>query len=170
MTRIDDMNESSSKFQVSKKVIISAGLILGLIFIDFGIKTWEAVNLVTAVEKSEEEFLNFKTEVKDANLVKFLSLTESTAKETFVSGVSIERLRILPWHLALSDARDDYLKHNAAWYQRLSTTRIEAGSVAADGGEDINPTWQQSRISLPACIPSPDVFSLRERVDKIIAN
>lgn len=170
MSELHDKAKIRSGDGFVKKAVISVVIVLGLILIDFGLKTWEAVNLYTAVEKSEAILLDFNRVSKDAALDKYLDLTQVTAEEAYVSGVAIERLVILPWHTALKNARDDYLEHNDAWYERLSTTRIEGDRVVSDGREDISPTWQQAKSSLPASIPSPDVLSLSERVEDIIAN
>lgn len=170
MTEFDDRSKTRSEAGFLKKAGIAAVLVLGLMLIDFGLRTWEAVNLYTAVEKSEAVFLEFNRASKDAELVKYLSLTQSTSQDAYVAGVAIERLTILPWHTALKNARTDYLEHNAAWYERLSTTRVEGDRVVSEGREDISPTWLQAKASLPDSIPAPDIFSLSERVEKITAN
>jgi hypothetical protein len=158
----------SKKRNVFKRAMIVTALVFLLIVVDFGIKTWEASKLVSAVERSENVFVTFKEEAKDSSVSLFLSLSKNAAGETYVAGLEIERQTILPWHRDLIDAREDYLAHNKAWYESLSTTRIENDELTREGDEDITPTWIQVKYSLPNSLPSPDIMNLEARVEKLV--
>ncbi len=170
MSESDGHAVVSKKHKLAKRVLVIVALVSMILVVDFGIKTWEASKLVSAVERSEDVFVTFKEEAKDSSVSLFLSLSKNAAGETYVAGLEIERQPILPWHRALIDAREDYLSHNKAWYESLSTTRLENDELTREGDEDITPTWIQVKYSLPNSLPSPDLMNLGIRVEKLLVD
>jgi hypothetical protein len=154
----------------SKIATISLSILLTILVLDFGIRTLEASKLVSAIENSEMVFETYNSETKDVSMSLFVSISNSTAKDAYSSGVKVDDLRILPWHKKLNIARENYLEHNKAWYEYLSTIRIQEGDYAYEGFDQIGTTWIQVKYSLPGAIPSPDLFSLKERTYLILSD
>jgi hypothetical protein len=169
MSDAENKAEPPTQFPWFRTAIICLSILITILIFDFGIRTMEASKLVSAIEKSEMVFETFNSETKDASVSLFVSLSQSTAKDTYSSGVRVEELLILPWHKKLNDARDYYLEYNKAWYELLSSARLENGEFTSSDTKDIAPTWIQVKYSLPGAIPSPDLFSLKDRTSLILS-
>jgi hypothetical protein len=170
------MADSGNKWELrfgsawSKIATIGLSVLITIFVFDFGIRTLEASKLVSAIENSEMVFETYNSETKDVSMSLFVSISKSTAKDVYSSGVRVDDLRILPWHKKLNTARENYLGHNKAWYEYLSTIRIQDGDYAYEGFDQIGPTWIQVKYSLPGAIPSPDLLSLKERTYLILSD
>lgn len=170
MADSDNKEELGFRSAWSKIATISFSILLTILVLDFGVRTLEASKLVAAIENSEMIFETYNVETKDVSMSLFVSISKSTAKDVYSSGVRVDELRILPWHKKLSTARENYLGHNKAWYEYLSTIRIQDGDYVYEGFDQIGPTWIQVKYSLPGAIPSPDLLSLRDRTALILVD
>jgi len=80
----------------------------------------------------------------------------------------VAALEFVVWHSAIRQAQADYLAHNQAWQDYLERAAVDPGELTLPQ-EDINSTFEQSKISMNAAIPSISGDALRDRVDLIYA-
>ena len=167
----------------SNKAIKAVGALLTLISlfaIDLGLRTYEASQLVSKIEASEKIMETYNADVKrisEADLARetkirgLVAIADKSASEIYVSGVAVERMTVLPWHKKLKTARSDYMQHSNAWYELTSNTKIGSGdelTINWGNGDDITPTFNLLKVTLPQAIPSPDFLDLQARVSEIV--
>jgi hypothetical protein len=86
-------------------------------------------------------------------------------------GSEIENLFILPWHVAITRAKDDYLEHNDAWISALGAQRvIDQQFQDEELSQQIDNTFEIVRFTLPKAVPKLDLNSLQTKVEDIILN
>lgn len=167
----------------SNKALKALGVLLALIAliaIDLGLRTYEASQLVSKIEASENIMKAYNADVKrisEADIAReikirgLVNIADKSASEIYVSGVAVERMTVLPWHKKLKTARSDYMQHSNAWYEYTSNTKIGSGDelrINWGNGDDINPTFNLLKVTLPQAIPSPDFLDLQARVTEIV--
>ena len=166
----------NTKVSRSLKVAI---FLIAFCAIDFGFRTHEANQLVSNIEASEKVMgdhnLSLKkisdaTYSRESKIKNVAIISESNASKIFVTGVQVERMTILPWHKKLRIARSDYMQHSNAWYEYTSKTKIIYDPIRLEFGsnENISPTFDLLKVTLPQSIPNPDFLNLRSRVNKIL--
>ena len=167
----------------NSKALKAVGVLIALIAlyaIDLGLRTNEASQLVSNIEASEKTMETYNADVKrisEADMSRetairgIVAIAEKSASEIYVSGVAVERMTILPWHKKLKTARSDYMQHSDAWYELTSNTKIGSGdelTINWGNGDDITPTFNLLKVTLPQAIPSPDLLDLQTRVTEIV--
>ena len=153
--------------------------LIALYAIDFGFRTHEADQLVSNIEASEKVMVDHNLSLKEisdasysreSKIKNVAIISESSASKIFVTGIQVERMTILPWHKELRTARSDYMQHSNAWYEYTSKTKIIFEPIRLEFGsnENIRPTFNLLKVTLPQAIPNPDFLNLKSRVNEIL--
>jgi hypothetical protein len=69
-------------------------------------------------------------------------------------------------------ARSDYMQHSDAWYEVTSKTKIvyeESIGIEFGSNENITPTFNLLKVTLPEAVPNPDLLNLQARVTDILS-
>jgi hypothetical protein len=80
-------------------------------------------------------------------------------EELQIVGDEIAALPLLPWHRAISEARDAYLAHNVAW-QDYTARVIEDPAELLRDQPLVNSTFEEAQQPLLDAIPQPDLLEL----------
>lgn len=149
-----------------------------------GARNLEFNKMLTEIQKSE-----IQMEARNANVEfwyeRFNSGLESfTATELEIAriagkyaplisahGSEIESLFILPWHLAIIRAKDDYLEHDDAWISSLGAQKVIDQQFQDEQlSQQIDNTFEIVKFTLPKAVPKLDLNLLQTKVENIILN
>ena len=157
----------------------------GAVVTDVVIRNAELTILVSEVEASEQQMIEVQVEIDRvsqeyeaipeptdedrAELVGQLADVAAYGQEAIAAAAAdVAALEFVVWHSAIRQAQADYLAHNQAWQDYLERAAVDPGELTLPQ-EDINSTFEQSKISMNAAIPSISGDALRDRVDLIYA-
>ncbi|MCF8543110.1 MAG: hypothetical protein K9G24_08525, partial [Candidatus Nanopelagicales bacterium] len=157
----------------------------GAVVTDVVIRNAELTILVSEVEASEQQMIEVQEEIDRvsqefeaipeptdedrAELVGQLADVAAYGQEAIAAAAAdVASLEFVVWHSAIRQAQSDYLAHNQAWQDYLERAAVDPGELTLPQ-EDINSTFEQSKISMNAAIPSISGDALRDRVDLIYA-
>ena len=147
----------------------------GAVVTDVVIRNAELTILVSEVEASEQQMIEVQDEIDRvsqeyeaipeptdedrAELVGQLADVAAYGQEAIAAAAAdVAALEFVVWHSAIRQAQADYLERAA----------VDPGELTLPQ-EDINSTFEQSKISMNAAIPSISGDALRDRVDLIYA-
>lgn len=155
----------------------------GVFTADWGVRSIEMRNLVTAVEASEDTMGEVQDRLREVfapfdiggpltpeetDLLR--SQLTAIAKDGKVAieraGVVVAEVDVQPWHRAIVDAQLAYLVHNQAWVDYMA-------AAAEDPVEFINPqplvdeTFLIAEPIMKRAVPQPPLFDLDQRVAQI---
>lgn len=177
---------SLSNFNV-KKIILALLLVLLLFGTDQVIQNFEMSKILKNIERSEKAML---ASIRDERAIKrehwngttwdnfayverlYSASAKENSGEIYVSGQEINRLRLMPWHIDIKNAKNDYLKHNQAWTNYLETVaEIDGEQLWSESdSQAISNTWDLLQVSLPKAIPLFDAGDFEARVESVLSN
>jgi uncharacterized RDD family membrane protein YckC len=161
--------------------LIIGAILISLLALDSGIKTWELSQLINKIESSEREMVGYGATL-DARGSQFwknsgfdLMETEiaKTAREyapkVAATGAQVEHSFILPWHLKNLNTQSDYLKHSDAWVQSLNFESITGDKVlwSQELSQNITNTFTVFCATAPNAVPTIDFGGSAKRIVKI---
>lgn len=149
-------------------------LVAGLGFAaDWALRTSEMRSLISEIYESESVMEAFQEAAFDAVEEhrtagpqdrgklddELIALAIVANEELQIVGDEIAALPILPWHRAISEARDAYLVHNVAW-QDYTARVIEDPAELLRDQPLVNSTFEEAQQPLLDAIPQPDLLEL----------
>jgi hypothetical protein len=159
---------------VAGAVAVLLTLVAGLGFAaDWALRTSEMRSLISEIYESESVMEAFQEAAFDAVEEhrtagpqdrgklddELIALAIVANEELQIVGDEIAALPILPWHRAISEARDAYLVHNVAW-QDYTARVIEDPAELLRDQPLVNSTFEEAQQPLLDAIPQPDLLEL----------
>jgi hypothetical protein len=152
-----------------------------LFLLDQGARNLELNSMVTKIQKSESQMINYNEDVAywyklyssedksfDSTERQIARLAGENAPLIAAFGAQVESVYVFPWHRAIIRAKQDYLKHNDAWVSSLNErTVIDEKFGDSRLSQEIDNTFEISKFSLPEAVPMLDVFSLEVKIKDI---
>jgi hypothetical protein len=149
---------------------------------ELAVRTVEADNLVTAVERSEsamkatqDEFAAVIAEYDTANLTdeereQLRSELSDVAAQGEVAiaaaGEGVAEVQVLPWHAQLLDAREAYLAHNRAWVDYMAAAAEDPAEWFRPQ-QAVNDTFADAKLPLVEAVPLFDPLDTLQRIELI---
>ena len=180
------MQSSTAGRNLPRTPLIIGAILISLLAIDSGIKTWELSQLINKIESSNREIVEIHT-ANDATTSQYLqngALTRAnwdlaeteyakTAREyapkVAATGAEVEHLFILPWHLKIKNAQNDYLKYSDAWVQFLNFETITDDELlwSSELRQNLRNAYVVFCATAPNAVPIIDFDGSTKKIAKI---
>jgi len=182
-----EMKVQSPRSPVRSLRILGGIALLAIVLVigDWWMRNQEMNALVTQIEASETVLEAHNAQMKSAESLfpwnakyhgetaateRLASVITSTcatsAAHAMATGDEVKRVSILPWHTAIKDAQDAYMRHSHAWEDHLNRCSQDptVGLEPAPGASgSLGP-------SLRGAVPPAARYDLGSRVDAIMLN
>jgi uncharacterized RDD family membrane protein YckC len=164
--------------------LIIGAILISLLAIDSGIKTWELSELINKIESSEREMVkviaaNNATRSQyspngsradwDLMETEYAKTAREYAPKVATTGAQVEHLFILPWHLKNLNTQSDFLKHSDAWVQSLNFEAITDDELlwSSELNQNITNTFTVFCATALNAVPTIDFGESAKRIVKI---
>jgi hypothetical protein len=175
-TKFQDINLGNPK-------IFAVGVLVILLLLDFGIRTYEISKFLNAVGRSEKIMLDSIDKQNDIaskywdrtlkhwnnpDLVDQLTASNALEASPKLASVKtqISRLSIMPWHKKINFARADYLDHQQAWIDQYTyeSNGYDEQLTSPEIGSKISNTFSVFCDSAPNAVPYLDLIGAQAKI------